>query len=412
MMLTRSSGVLLHPTSLPSGRLDDAAYSFVDWLAAAGQSWWQVLPLGPPDEHRSPYRSASAFACWEGLLAEPDAPVSAEEIERFTAAQSYWAADWAAFHGEGAIAAQVRFEREWAALRAYAAERGVRLIGDVPIYVAPGSADHVSHPELFQEGVVAGVPPDDLSATGQLWGNPLYDWAAMRATGFRWWVERFRRTLELFDRARVDHFRGFVAYWSVPEGDETALGGRWRRGPGRDLFDAVHAELGELPLIAEDLGVITPAVERLRDRLDLPGMAVMQFLLGGPGGEDPLAIPENRVACTGTHDTDTALGWWDEQEQWVRDRAHRAAEAVGVETGDPAWLLTGLAFASPARIAIVPAQDLLSLGSEARMNVPGREQGNWRWQLEPGQLDDALGRRLASLTEATRRRSPRPPRRT
>jgi 4-alpha-glucanotransferase len=403
MMLTRSSGVLLHPTSLPGGRLGDEAYRFVDWLAAAGQSWWQVLPLGPPDEHRSPYRSASAFACSEGLLAEPEAPVSAEELERFAAAQAYWVGDWAAFAGEDAVAAQVRFEREWSALRSYSAGRGVRLIGDVPIYVAPGSADHVSHPELFQEGAVAGVPPDDLSATGQLWNNPLYDWSALRATGYHWWVERFRRTFGLVDLARIDHFRGFVAYWSVPEGGETALDGHWRRGPGRALFDAVGAELGELPLIAEDLGVITPAVHRLRDALGLPGMAVMQFLLGGPGGEDPRAIPENRVACTGTHDTDTARGWWDGQEEWVRERTRGAAATAGVETRDPAWLLTGLALASPARIAIVPAQDLLSLGSEARMNTPGREEGNWRWRLEHGRLDDALAARLRELTAATGR---------
>src|SRR5438874_11731718 len=197
--LSRSAGVLLHPTSLPSGKLDRDAYRFVDWLAAAGQSWWQVLPLGPPDEARSPYRSPSAFAGWRGFLAEPRAPVSTAEIEEFAARHAFWAADWAAFAGRGAIADQVRFEREWGALRTYAARRGVRLMGDLPIYVAPGGADHLAHPELFQRGAVAGVPPDDYTRNGQLWGNPLYDWGTVRATRYRWWIERFRRTFELVD---------------------------------------------------------------------------------------------------------------------------------------------------------------------------------------------------------------------
>jgi 4-alpha-glucanotransferase len=407
LMLSRTSGVLLHPTSLPGGRLGAEAFRFVDWLAAAGQSWWQILPLGPPDEEGSPYRAASAFACWEGLLADPEARVSAREVDDFVGRHRYWTGEWAAFAGAGALEAQVRFEREWTELRAYGAARGVRLMGDVPIYVAPGSADHVMHPELFQEGAVAGVPPDEWSATGQLWGNPLYDWRFLHGTGFRWWIERFRRTFELVDAARVDHFRGFVAYWAVPAGNKTALAGHWRRGPGRSLFDVVRAELGELPLIAEDLGVITPAVHRLRDELGLPGMAVLHFLLAGR--HDPLAVPELRVAYTGTHDNDTSRGWWTGQDERVRAWAHRVGAAAGVDSDDPAWLLIGLALASPARVAIVPAQDLLSLGSEARMNTPGRAEGNWRWRLEPGQLDDALAARLAELT---RRTSRQPARRT
>jgi 4-alpha-glucanotransferase len=400
-MLSRASGILLHPTSLPGGRLGREAFRFVDWLAAAGQRRWQVLPLGPPDEHGSPYRAASAFACWDGLLADPDARVTGREVDEFVARHGYWAGDWAEFAGPGALQAQVRFEREWSELQAYAAERGVSIVGDLPIYVAPESADQVAHPELFQEGAVAGVPPDEWSSTGQLWGNPLYDWRALRASGYRWWIERFRRTFELVDAARVDHFRGFVAYWSVPSRNITALSGHWRRGPGRALFDAVGRELGELPLIAEDLGVITPAVHRLRDELGLPGMAVMHFLL--PERRDPLDMPENRVAYTGTHDNDTSAGWWSSQSSRVRDRARRAAEAAGVLDDDPAWLVIGLALASPARVAIVPAQDVLSLGSEARMNTPGRETGNWQWRLESGQLDDALAARLRRLTEMTKR---------
>jgi 4-alpha-glucanotransferase len=393
--------VLLHPTSLPDGRLGEDAYRFVDWLARAGQSWWQILPLGPPDEHGSPYRSTSAFACWPGLLAAPGAPVSATEIESFVARHPFWSGDWAAFAGDGALADQVRFEREWSALRTYASGRGVSLIGDLPIYIAPRSADHRANPELFLEDAVAGVPPDDWSATGQLWGNPLYDWPTMRSTGFRWWIERFRRTFELVDAARIDHFRGFVAYWAVPRRRRTALAGGWHRGPGRALFDAVSRELGELPLIAEDLGVITPAVERLRDELGLPGMAVMHFLLSG--GHDPIEVAESSVAYTGTHDNDTSAAWWELAEPAWRQRALRAAKAAGIDEEEPSWLLIRLALASRARVAIVPAQDLLGLGNEARMNTPGRKEGNWRFRLARGALDEALAERLRRATAAARR---------
>jgi 4-alpha-glucanotransferase len=371
--LPRSSGILLHPTSLPGGRLGPEAYRFVDWLAEAGQSWWQMLPVGPPGAARSPYFSGSAFAGWSGLLAEPRARVSAEEIEEFVAAHPYWTGDWAAYAGPGALADQVRFQREWLALRGHAAGRGVRLIGDLPLYVAPGGADHRAHPELFQEGVVAGVPPDYFSRTGQRWGNPIYDWAAMRAGGYRWWIERFRRTVELFDLARIDHFRGFAAYWAVPESHRTARGGVWRRGPGRALFDAVAAALGELPLIAEDLGVITPAVVRLRDGLGLPGMQVLQF------DQNVERTREQTVIYTGTHDNDTTAGW-------ARDPA-------------AAWRFIELAHSSRAALAIVPAQDVLALGSDARMNTPGVEEGNWTWRLRRGQLTSKLALRLRELAE-------------
>src|SRR3954464_375218 len=234
MKFTRSSGVQLHLTSLPGGRLGPQAYRFVDWLEAAGQAWWQVLPLGPPDRAGSPYKARSAFAAWRGLLADPSAPVSDEEAAAFRAKHAAWIDDWAAFAGGArAVNDQVRFDREWGALRAYAAERGVRMIGDVPIYVAPGSADHVAHPELFRDDVVAGAPPDYFSEKGQLWGNPIYDWPALQRRRYGWWVERFRRVFDLFDLARIDHFRGFVAYWSIPRGSADARPGRWGRGPGR-----------------------------------------------------------------------------------------------------------------------------------------------------------------------------------
>ena len=275
--LPRSSGVQLHLTSLPGGRLGAEAYRFVDWMAAAGLTWWQVLPLGPPDRHHSPYKASSAFAAWPGFLASPRAPVSATEISEFREREAFWAVDWERFAGRGALADQVRFSREWSALRSYAESSGVRMFGDVAIYVAARSADHMAHPELFQEGFVAGAPPDGYSASGQLWGNPLYDWPALQRRRYRWWVERLRRTASLFDLARIDHFRGFVSYWAVPAGARTAAGGHWIRGPGRAVFAAALDELGPLALVAEDLGVITPAVERLRDSLGFPGMVVLQF---------------------------------------------------------------------------------------------------------------------------------------
>lgn len=407
LVIERSSGVLLHPTSFPGRRLGEEAYAFIDWLEAAGQSWWQVLPLGPPDRWGSPYSSASTFAGWTGLLAEPDAAVSADKIEDFVARHPYWAGEWATFAGPGAIAGQVRFEREWGALRAYAAQRGIRLIGDLPIYVGPGSAEHVSHPELFQTGVVAGAPPDDYSRNGQHWGNPLYDWGALGATSYRWWIERLRRTLELVDLTRIDHFRGFVAYWAVPERHRTARRGSWRRGPGRKLFDAVRTALGGLPLIAENLGVITPPVESLRRELGLPGMVVMQWGFG-VRPSNPHALEnheENSVVYTATHDSDTTVGWW-------RSLSRATRAETGLEGAEPSWELIQLAFQSRARLALVPLQDVLGLGSEGRMNTPGRREGNWRWQFEPDALTDELAERLREAASSAGRSrettSPRP----
>ena len=287
----------------------------------------------------------------------------------------------------------MRFEREWSDLRRYAAARGVRLIGDIPLYVGARSADHVAHPGIFQRGFVAGAPPDALSASGQLWGNPLYDWPALRRQGYRWWIERLRRASQLSDLARIDHFRGLVAYWSVPARARSARAGRWRRGPGSAPFDAARRELRALSLIAEDLGVITPPVERLRLELGLPGMVVLQFGFGG-GPRNPHR-PENHVELlvvyTGTHDTETAVGWWN-------SLSPRARAATGLDPAEPHWSLIELAQASPAVLSIVPAQDVLGLGSEARMNRPGLSKGNWRWRLEPGQLTPALAARLREAT--------------
>jgi 4-alpha-glucanotransferase len=411
--LSRSSGVQLHITSLPGGRLGPDAYRFIDWLEAAGQTWWQVLPLGPPDRYGSPYKARSAFAAWAGLLADPHAPVSDAEIRDFRDREAFWISDWERFAGgRRAVADQVRFEREWSALRRFASERAIRLFGDVAIYVAPGSADHRAHPELFQTGFVAGAPPDAYSDTGQLWGNPLYDWPALRRRRYGWWVERLRRTLSLFEMARIDHFRGFVSYWAVPAGARTAVGGHWRRGPGRALFDVLERSLGALPFVAEDLGVITPGVERLRDELGLPGMVVIQF---GFDPEHPESVhrfenhAENRIVYTGTHDHDTARGWYESLAAQTRAAVDETLARVGVrEPGEPWWGLIRLALASPARVAMMQVQDLLGLGSEARMNTPGRAAGGWRWRMEAGALTPVLARRLREATAAAGRLPPAP----
>ncbi len=400
--LSRSSGVLLHVTSLPGGRLGREALRFVDWLAAAGQTWWQVLPLGPPDRYRSPYKARSAFAASPALLAAPCAPVSQAERIDYRERNRWWVEDWIRFGGRQALDDQVRFDREWAELRGYALERGVRLVGDVAIYVAANSADHRAHPKLFQDGLVAGAPPDAYSSSGQLWGNPLYDWPAMQRRHYRWWVQRLQRTFDLFDLVRIDHFRGFVAYWAVPAGSRTARSGGWKRGPGRAVFDEARRELGTRPLVAEDLGVITPAVERLRDELELPGMLVLQFGFDPADPNSPHRLEnhvENRVVYTGTHDHDTLCGWYDGLPGAVRSAVDDQLREHGMFERQRWWGLIRLVLSSPARLSFMQAQDVLGLGSEARMNAPARACGNWRWQMRPGALTPALARRLREATE-------------
>ncbi len=302
---------------------------------------------------------------------------------------------------------QYLFERQWDAVRRQAAERGIRIIGDLPIFVAHDSADVWAHREIFdlqEDGsprVVSGVPPDYFSRTGQLWGNPLYRWDVLERSGFQWWVERFRRTFELVDLVRVDHFRGFEAFWEVPAEAETAVDGRWVPGPGAGFFRAVEARLGALPIIAEDLGLITPAVDALRDELGFPGMRVLQFAFDGDPGNTHL--PENHtesaVAYPGTHDNDTIAGWWREADESQRENARRWMD----ERAPEAWDFIASVFHSQARLAIVPFQDLLGLGSEARMNTPGEPEGNWMWRMPPGALDASLAEKLRTLTRATGR---------
>jgi 4-alpha-glucanotransferase len=385
VLAVRSLGVVLHPTSLPGGRLGREAFAFVDWLAAAGARWWQVLPLGPPDEFGSPYASTSAFACWSGLLAKPRARVPTAELVAFRERQAYWAGDWEAYDGE--LEDQVRFEREWQELRAYARERGIGIVGDVPIYIAEGSCDHLGHPDLFLpvDEFVAGAPPDKLDPRGQNWGNPLYDWKALAASGYHWWTERMRRVLELVDVFRIDHFRGFAGFWAIPAGQE-ATDGSWRRGPGSAVFRAAEQELGPLPVIAEDLGLITPDVHRLRDELGFPGMAVLLWALDGVRRTSPHRLEnhrENQVVYTSTHDTDTLAGFFPDRDPWD---------------------LVELALSSRANLAMVPVQDVLGLGSEARMNRPGAiDERNWAWRLERGQLTSEHAAWLRAAAEASSR---------
>ena len=404
----RASGVQLHLTSLPDGRLGPSARAWVDWLAAAGQTYWQVLPLGPPDKYGSPYKAASAFAAWPGFLEDPSAEVSREEEDAFREKHAYWIEGWERHAGEGAAADQVRFDREWAALRSHANEQGVKIVGDVPIYVAPDEADQRTWPELFRDGVQAGAPPDAYTADGQLWGNPIYDWPKLQHRGYRWWIERLRRTFDLVDLTRIDHFRGFVSYWSVPAEDTTARGGTWKRGPGRAVFDACTEALGELPVLAEDLGVITPPVRRLRESLGFPGMLVLQFGLDPDDSASPHR-PEKHTAdkwlYVSTHDSDTAAGWYADAPERVQEALGAALRDAGLDDdrSEPHWALIRLAFSSVCPTAMLAAQDVLGLGSEARMNVPGTKGASWRWKLEEGALTHAHAERLRDVTEAAGR---------
>ncbi len=485
----RASGILLHPTSLPGrgiGDLGRGAYQFVDWLHAARQRRWQIMPLGPTGYGDSPYASFSAMAgnpllisleqlVQEGMLPQaelehaPDfspshvdygpviqwkmatlqaayahfsANASAAQrgaFEAFHNDQSRWLDNYALFaalkeaHGgapwnqwepaiaqrepaavgewQSKLADRVRFQQflqwiffdQWQALKQYANARDIQIIGDIPIFVAYDSADVWANPDLFyldaqgNPTVVAGVPPDYFSATGQRWGNPLYRWDVLAQRNFSWWIERFRVTFFLVDIVRLDHFRGFAAYWEVPAAEETALNGRWVEGPRMALFEALRRELGPVPIIAEDLGLITPDVDALRDELGLPGMAVLQFAWGDTPANpyQPHNFHRNLVAYTGTHDNDTTLGWWHSLDAKAKTHLQHYLRLHGDTI---AWDLIRVALMSVADTAIVPLQDVLNLGSEARMNMPGRPTGNWSWRVLPEQLNAENARWLGELT--------------
>jgi len=498
----RCSGILLHCTSLPGrfgiGDLGPCAYEFADFLFAAGQRLWQVLPLNPTGYGDSPYQCFSAFAGNplllslerlrdQGLLEESDlaqAPTFPEDSVDFQAvvqfkrpllqraAEAFFAhassADRAAFDGfceserswlddfalfmalkdahnetawstwdagirDRAASAvsewtlrlapelkviqywQFEFFRQWKDLRDYCRQRDIHLMGDIPIYVAHDSSDVWAHPEFFyldDHGnpiVVSGVPPDYFSATGQLWGNPIYRWDVLEAGGFTWWIERFRASLALFDLVRLDHFRGFEAYWEVPATEATAMRGRWVKAPGDALLSALQNEFGDLPIVAENLGVITPPVEELRKRFGLPGMSILQFGFG-TDAQAPTFRPHNYnrdlVAYTGSHDNDTAAGWWSNTGAGDSTRTpegirkeHEFARAY-LNFDDDAeinWIMIRAVEASVADMVIVPLQDVLGLGSSARMNLPGTMSGNWKWRYRPGQLNPELSARLRSF---------------
>jgi 4-alpha-glucanotransferase len=300
------------------------------------------------------------------------------------------------------------FRRQWINLRSYANQRGIRIIGDIPIFVALDSADVWANPGLFrlrsdlQPEVVAGVPPDYFSATGQRWGNPLYNWHAMAVDKFAWWIKRFRCTLEIVDIARIDHFRGFAANWSVPAIEETAQNGWWDRGPGRSLFEAIYAALPNARIIVEDLGLITPDVISLRNELNLPGMAVLQFAFDGDPSNTylPHNVSANSVMYTGTHDNQTTVGWFHQLPDVYRAQL---LSYLGRDGNDIAWDLIRIALASQSQIALVPMQDILRLGDEARMNTPGRPEGNWGWRIKWSDLDPGLAEGIGLLTFLTGR---------
>ncbi len=478
MEIPRSSGVILHPTSLPGplgvGELGAAAHRFIDVLAEQGIRWWQILPLNPPDPGGSPYSSKSAFASdvtlidfndlvdrgllktsdfqplHEALEGEADDEYLVEVImplrrqilakgygkfkgsksfDSFCTEEAYWLDDYALFsalkyENEGrhwaewpkalvqrkpkALAdattrladgiKQIKFEQwlfneQWTKLKAYAATKGVGIIGDIPIFVAFDSSDVWANREYFDVDIdgnataVAGVPPDYFSKTGQLWGNPLYDWNALAEDNYSWWFDRIRRVLGQVDMIRIDHFRGFESYWAVPAGAPNAIKGEWRSGPKDAFFDAVRAEFGELPFIAEDLGIITDEVIALRDRQHLPGMKVMHFAFDG--GDDhpflPHTYPENCVAYLGTHDNDTTMGWYWNASDKLR---HRVRTYLSAPDEDVLEQLIRALARSSARLVVYTAQDVFGLGTECRTNTPGTSEGNWRWRLTQEQLND------------------------
>ncbi|MEM9807836.1 MAG: 4-alpha-glucanotransferase [Cyanobacteria bacterium P01_D01_bin.56] len=488
MSFTRASGILLHPTSLPSrygiGDLGQAAYRFVDFLAETKQQLWQILPLGPTGHGNSPYMCYSAMAgnpllisldslVEQGLLEKSDlvdgsdfpldrvdydqvipykferlrraaqkfSPESSE-FQEFCQAQGFWLEDYSLFMAlkeandglswsawDPAIAKrepealktwrtkladaiflqkflQFEFCRQWFALKAYANERHIQIIGDMPIYVAHDSADvwafpenFMIDPETFLPSEMAGVPPDYFSETGQLWGNPTYNWEVLEETQFDWWLKRIKTSLAYVDQIRIDHFRGFESYWAVPEGETTAMNGTWVEAPGVALFKRVEEVLGKLPFLAEDLGIITPEVEALRDQFEFPGMKILQFAFGSDHRNPylPFNCDRNFVIYTGTHDNDTTVGWYTTANEYEKQRVNNFVGGLAPESVH--WAMIRLALSSVATLAIIPLQDLLGLGSEARMNTPGLAEGNWEWRFDEAVLNSTLRQQFTTLTE-------------
>ncbi len=505
MTFQRASGILLHPTSLPSkfgiGDLGEAAYQFIEFLSRSGQKLWQVLPLGPTGYGNSPYMSFSAIAGspylispellakqhllkeedWEDipdfnrdrvdfasvmpykrkllelafdrfkqgyvdqdLKYHHDLYLVQEQFKKFCHEEADWLEDYVLFmalHEESseivwnnwqpAIARrepqamqqkreelhdQIEFQRfvqfiffdQWLKLKQYANMRDIQIIGDIPIYVSHNSADVWANPENFaldpetyEVTQMAGVPPDYFSETGQLWGNPVYNWEYLQETHFAWWIDRFRFLNRYVDIIRIDHFRGFEAFWQVAAGEKTAMNGEWKVAPGAELFTKLDEVMGELPILAEDLGIITPEVEKLRDDFGFPGMRVLMFAFDG--GSDNFHLPHNfvpnSVVYTGTHDNDTAVGWWQRSSRQEKQFLYKYI--VGFAAGEPInWVLIRMAMAAVSVIAIVPLQDVLGLDNSARMNTPGTATGNWGWRYrDPDLLNQELSDRLLEITQ-------------
>jgi 4-alpha-glucanotransferase len=493
MNFPRSTGILLHPISLPSrggiGDLGPAAYEFLNFLAEARQGLWQVLPLNPPANGNAPYSSTSAFAGnpllislerlaergWldSGALSGQSAnvgPIDYDQVrreklpllseaaanflqratgevrsrfDRFCQENSWWLDDYVLFdilrqqHGSNwnhwpsplarressAIESAHRelasnlaacrvlqffFWEQWHALRHYCAQKSIRVVGDIAIFVDYESADVWAHRDLFRlrddltPDVVSGVPPDYFSATGQRWGNPLYNWETMRRNGYRWWIQRLRWATQTCDFIRLDHFRGFAQFWEIPADEPTAIKGRWVDGPGDEFFFKLNDALGGLPFFAEDLGLITPEVIALRDRHQIPGMSVLQVAFGDVGAHAylPHRLNSNYVIYTGTHDNDTTLGWWSSLDEKIRSAV---LGLIGCSSDGPNWGLIRLAQSSPASFSVVPLQDVLGLGSEARLNTPSTHTGNYHWRCNPDALKPELATKLAALAEVTDR---------
>jgi 4-alpha-glucanotransferase len=495
MSFPRASGILLHPTSLPSrggiGDFGPSAYAFADFLASARQGLWQVLPLGPLGSGNSPYSSTSAFAGNPLLIslerladrgwidrtrvavlaggAEPvdyravfhqklpllfeaahnfvrsAAPNVRSRYESFCRQNQSWLDDFVLFDGLRARfrleswnrwprklahrdpvaiekahaemldeldvrrAVQFFFFEQWQALRAHCAQHSIRVVGDVAIFVNFDSADVWTRRDLFRltpeldPEVIAGVPPDFFSKDGQRWGNPLYRWDVMQEQGYSWWIDRMRWVTHNFDYIRLDHFRGFSQFWEIPASEPTAIRGRWVDGPKDDLFVKLREDLGGLPFFAEDLGYITPDVHALRERLKIPGMAVLQFGFGNAAAHAhlPHTFTTEKVVYTGTHDNDTLVGWWksgatEYERQQVEAYLGRCEDGIN-------WAMIRAASDSVASLCVVPMQDALGLGSDARMNVPSRQRGNWRWRFGAELLRPELAEKLATLAEVSDR---------
>ena len=497
----RASGILLHVTSLPSphgiGGFGPEAIAWIDALADAGQTWWQILPIGPPDTGNSPYTPLSTFACnpllispealvADGLLSEEECQVSEpfatdhvdfdrvtpwknsllalafanyksnrgnatarwnSAFQTFCEEQATWLEDFALFVAlkqkynlahyllwptaivrrdtaamqseKIELAAEierVKFDqflvfRQLHQVREHAIERGIKLFGDLPIFVSPDSSEVWAHPDLFmldedlRPKFVAGVPPDYFSETGQLWGNPVYDWAALRRSSYAWWVDRLRSLMRLHDLVRLDHFRGFSAAWHVPEGSLTAINGEWVDGPGADFFNEVQRSLGGLPFVAEDLGTITDDVRELLAQFRFPKMGVLQFAFDGDATNAflPGHSVHNMVMYTGTHDNDTSRGWYETLSEPHRESFWNCARSEEHDERTVAWRLMKMAWETTAAVAIAPMQDLLNLGGDARMNMPGVADGNWAWRCTPEQMAAATWEKLAELTRSAGR---------